>query len=254
MRCPNAECRCRNPRHATHCTRCGEELPAPKSRVSALFATAYGSLLVLLILYLNLGGIYFAFSRHGTAHGVIAIFVPPYAWYRAVSPLWDTPKWQSDARDQIETLAYVVLHAQVPDPAVRADMAERVPKLQRLYSMQPREFRESLDRAMTAFIELMDAAAHDMVDDIIRRGAVELDKAGIVQRHQTLYDAATKYDGLRAALDSTILDVEYVRSMFSIDDIKSIPLEKRDMIRNVADSFLKRWKDGAIQTKDRILR
>lgn len=253
MKCQNTECRSKNPRHATHFARCGEEMPAPGSRFSAFFTTAFGWVFVLAILYLNFGGIYFAFSRHGTEHAVIAIFVPPYAWYRAISPLWDTPKWQFDARDKIETLAYVVLHAQGGDPAMRADMAARIPKLQRLYAKQPRECRESLDHSLTAFIELMDAAAHDMVEDIVRRGVINLDKSEITRRHRTLYDVATKYDGLRAVLDATILDAEYVRSIFSLEDIKDIPAEKRAIILNQADSMLKRWKDGAIQTKDRIL-
>lgn len=254
MKCPNEECRSKNPRHARHCARCGEELPEPGSRFKGLLSTALGLLLILSFWYLEIGGIYFAFSRHGSDHGMIAIFVPPYAWYRAISPLWDTPKWQSDAHDKIETLAYVILHAQGGDPAMRADMAERIPKLQRLYGKQPREFRESLDHSLTAFIDLMDAAAHDMVQDIVRRGVVNLDKSEITRRHRTLYDEATKYDGLRAVLDATILDAEYVRLMFSLEDIKDIPSEKRSIIINQADSMLKRWKDGAIQTKDRILR
>jgi len=214
MKCPNEECRSKNPRHATHCARCGEELPERWSRFKGLFSTALGWLLFLLLI----------------ATGV--------------KPL-DTKR---RAHDQIETLAYVVLYAQDGDPAIRADMAERIPELRRLYGKQPRDFRESLDHSLTAFIELLDAVMHDMMEDIEQRGVVNLDKSEIARRHRTIYDAATKYDGLRAVLDANILDLAEYGSMLSLEDIK------RTIILDQSDSILKHWKDGALQTKDRILR
>jgi hypothetical protein len=254
MRCPDARCRTKNPRHATHCLECGEELPTVSSRWSRFFTGGFAVFFVVAFLYLDFGGIYFAFARHGTHHGIIAIFVPPYAWYRAISPLWDTPKWQQEALDSIESVAYVVLNAQSADPAMRADMAERIPKLRRLYQRQTPEFRASLDQSLAALVELMDAIGRDILDEILRRGTLTIDKAAIIQRHQILYDCATRYEGLRAALEATMLDAEYVQSMFSLTDTTHISLEDRARIRDAADSTFKRWKDGALQTKDRILR
>lgn len=254
MRCPDPQCRSKNPRHAAHCATCGAELPRAGARWSGFLGTLLAWVFFGAFMYLEFGGLYFAFSRHGTEHGMIAIFVPPYAWYRAVSPLWDAPKWQQDALDKVESVAYVVLHAQSGDPAMRAEMAERIPKLRRLYRQQSPEFRASLDRSLTAFVELMAAIGDDIVGEIVGRGTLTIDKAAIIRRHQTLYDSATKYEGLRAALEATMLDAEYVRSMFSLTDTKDIPVEDRMLIRNLADSTFKRWKDGAIQTKDRILR
>ena len=181
------------------------------------------------------------------------MLVPPYAWYRAISPLWDTPVWIEEARDKVETVAYVILHGQSSDPKLRTEMAERIPALQRLYKKQPKEFRAELNESVTAFIDLVDIIAHDAVDEIIRTGSLTVEKKSIVRSHPTLYNLVTRFEGLRAALDATMLDAQYMRSMFSLDDLKSIPAEKRLSILEQADSGLERWKEGALQTKVRIM-
>ena len=254
MRCPDRRCRHENEPDATSCAACGKEIQRPGACWSDFFASTFGWVLVATILYLNVGGIYFAFSRHGGLHGIVAVFVPPYAWYRAVSPLWDTPKWERDALDKVETLAYVVLNAQSDEIAERATIAERIPGLRRLYQKQSIEFRLSLDRSLTDFVELIDVIGHDVLDEVVDRGTLTIDKSVIVQKHRALYDSATDYEGLRAALEATMMDVEYVEAMFSLWDIESVLPEDRDRLRDAGHLAMRRWKAGAIHTKDRILR
>ncbi|GJM26910.1 MAG: hypothetical protein DHS20C16_33250 [Phycisphaerae bacterium] len=257
MKCPNPECACENPRETSHCQSCGEELPEPKAWFNESSLSSLGVAFGLGLVLLNFAGIYFAFSRHGTTDGFIAVCVPPYAWYRGISPLWDTPQWEIEAYEKIETVAYVVLHGQSDDVAVRAKMVERIPELQRLYAEQSPELRESIDHSLTSFIELLDVVAHDVIEEAILRGRYRFDATDIVERHKSLYEAATKYEGLHAVLNATILDADYFSRLFSVekvvDELSNMSIDERNMFLDHYELTLERWKHGAIQTKNRIL-
>ncbi len=252
MRCPEPDCRSTNTTDATDRTICGAELR--DSRWSAFLDVAPVWVFGVLIVYLTFGGIYFAFSRHGRADGVTAIVIPPYAWYRAVSPLWDTPKWEQEALDGVESVALIVLYFHSGNADMMANMAEAIPKLKRRFQKVSPEFRESLDRSLTALIDFMDVIHRDLLDETLRGENPATNKEAIIRRYQTLYDRASTHLGVRAAMETaieaTMLDNEVLRSRYSATDINNLSPEDKILIR----APLKQWKDGAMRTKDRILR
>lgn len=46
-------------------------------------------LMVLIMGYVEVGGIYHSFVHCGPLHGFVSVFAPPYAWYRSITlPFW----------------------------------------------------------------------------------------------------------------------------------------------------------------------
>jgi len=52
--------------------------------VGKLFGRLIGLVSVVVVLWLEFGGIWHAFAHYGVTDGLISVFVPPYAWYRSV--------------------------------------------------------------------------------------------------------------------------------------------------------------------------
>ena len=53
-----------------------------------VFGTFLGILLATFFLYGEGAGIYHAFKKHDIGDGLIAVFIPPYAWYRSLEIWW----------------------------------------------------------------------------------------------------------------------------------------------------------------------
>jgi len=107
------------------------------------------------LFYANWGwGIYRSFSRHGPVHGIAAVFIPPYAWYRGVAATWETPLWREKYSDEVNNIARIAL-------IQRPKEAEGIVGLTKVMT-ERRKFVESLptkeaEELKAAFAALADA-------------------------------------------------------------------------------------------------
>jgi hypothetical protein len=60
------------------------------------FGDVLGVLWYVLFAGLTIWGIGWSFYRHGPVDGAVALFMPPYAWYRGVAAIWEEPTWKRD--------------------------------------------------------------------------------------------------------------------------------------------------------------
>lgn len=222
---------------------------SPKDFLGTVAAWSAG----IVFFYIQFGGIYMAFSRHGIGEGVVALLVPPFAWYRAISPLWDKPYWLQEADDKIEGLAYVILNARTTDASTQVEMADRIPKLRRVYELQSAEYLQALDESLIALIDLHDAILRDVSKGIEDDGKFSLDKRSIIESNRELYETATRYPAFQNIIDSTILDTDSIIAMLGIEDLSKVSKKKRRELAKLIDTSMIRWKEGALRTKDRIL-
>jgi len=81
------------------------EAESRKPDWSGLVGGAIGLFMVLLTIW----GIGWSFYRHGPVHGIASVLLPPYAWYRGIAFLWDTPSWKEDWDEKTETIGAIII-------------------------------------------------------------------------------------------------------------------------------------------------
>ena len=86
---------------------------------------------------LCLWGIVWSFYRHGPGHGVAALFLPPYAFYRGLAWTWEPPRWREHYDIASEHLAQVVLAMPGSDVGQQAAVTEITASLKKYISALP---------------------------------------------------------------------------------------------------------------------
>ena len=70
------------------------------------------TLLYLAMAWLEFGGIWHAADKHSTNDTLVAIFVPPYAWYRSIEFFWHDDfanvDWEKRLVGDMETCVYIL--------------------------------------------------------------------------------------------------------------------------------------------------
>src|SRR5881394_254147 len=87
-----------------------------RNRFGGTIDETIGAICGIGLTLLTFWGIGWSFYRHGMVHGAIAVFVPPYAWYRGVAAIWDKPEWKEHYDVRTEQLAVVITNSLNNDP------------------------------------------------------------------------------------------------------------------------------------------
>jgi hypothetical protein len=106
-----------------------------------------GSLWYIGFTAFTLWGIGWSFYRHGPGDGVVAILMPPYAWYRGVAAIWDQPKWKEDYGVRTEQLALVIENAVNNDPSYQIQSRDFIKELKSWLKSVPGAKRAELREA-----------------------------------------------------------------------------------------------------------
>ncbi len=117
------------------------------STVSELVGSLFGLGLVLLFFW----GIGWSFYRHGAGHGVAAVFLPPYAWYRGVAALSDEPKWKEKYDVRTEQIAILVIYSLNSDPDWQMSSRDYVQSIKKWLKQVPEPERHKIKDASREF-------------------------------------------------------------------------------------------------------
>jgi hypothetical protein len=116
-------------------------------RFGGAISDALGGIFYFAFFLLTIWGIGWSFYRYGALHGAIAFTVWPYAWYRGVAAIWDSPKWKEDYDMRTEQVALVVENAVNNDPAYQIQSREYIKDLKQWIKSLPPTERNRLHEA-----------------------------------------------------------------------------------------------------------
>lgn len=95
--------------------------------------------------WLEFGGIFHAFSRHGMSDGLLAVFVPPVAWYRSIEYFWhdhhSDAEWKEILSDDVVAMFALV---GVDDPEFAVERPRLVAMMRERVSRYPNARRQEL--------------------------------------------------------------------------------------------------------------
>jgi hypothetical protein len=127
----------------------------------------FGTIIQFGFVLLTLWGIGWSFYRHGAVHGVAAVLVPPYAWYRGVASVWDKPRWKEDFEVRTEQLALVIENAVNSDPTYQVQSREYIRDLKEWAKSLPASERSRVHEASRNYALAMGTYIQRYLSDIM---------------------------------------------------------------------------------------
>ncbi|MBU1124121.1 hypothetical protein KJ652_06075 [Patescibacteria group bacterium] len=120
-----------------------EEHSTKAGIVSELLDGIIGWILIIAIIWVEFGGIYHSFSKHGITNGIIATAVPPVSWYRSIEFFFHKDKlplpieYTEDRDNFLESLKLLREAAELSQPPNKSDIAFGIPidQEQQIFSM-----------------------------------------------------------------------------------------------------------------------
>jgi hypothetical protein len=225
------------------------------SQRSERFQGVSGCLIGLLFMWGEFVGIGMSFYRHGTTDGIVSILVPPWAWYRSFSFLWDTPKWVKEAGDSSGLLAVSILSLTKNDSNDDVLRARVLPELRHT-------FRALSHSDQSRYIELCDAlisAAHTLqmqaVTAISTDGTISVDQASsMATRELAILDSD---EGFRSTWREFFAAAKEVDGKSARSLLEDLGISERDAAWSSAEQRIKvanAAKNRVDQARDRMNR
>lgn len=106
------------------------------------------------------------FYRHDRGDGLLALTIPPYAWYRGLAAIWEEPKWKEHWAVRTENLG-ILLHSAGanPPPSEQMKITESKAKAKEWISALPNAERQRLLSAATAYCTGMNQVRRNLIED-----------------------------------------------------------------------------------------
>ena len=137
-----------------------DHAPRRSADGSELISCAMGGFMMLLTFW----GIGWSFYRHGPGHGVAALFIPPYAWYRGVAALWDGPTWKEDWDQKTETIATIMVMSTNDEAAL--EVIRFKDGARTWISSLPQQDKERLRKGVESFGDAVVQYRRNLTDDL----------------------------------------------------------------------------------------
>ena len=235
--------------------------PEPsESRAGKALGSLVGYFWVALFIYLQFGGVILAFTRRGPTDGLIAVFVPPFAWYIAVVAPFEKSPSQTKADENIERLGYAIVYSWSGEVQTQSFISQEIPALQKIYSKTSHDYRSNLDKSLSALVDIQ----ADLVEELGFYAGNEtpdaFNWADFEARNKSLFDTARSVNQLSPLLAKMRTDLEAFsrlsesqidpasfRRVRQVDPVESAALMEK--VRAAAALV----KQRATETKTRIL-
>ena len=115
-----------------------------RRKTGSALAECMNAMMAIVFAALTFWGIGWSFYRHGPLDGVIAVLVPPYAWYRGVAAIWEQPKWKKRYDSKTEQLAVIIGNSFNNDPDYKLQSRDYIHSLKTWISSLPSKERNKL--------------------------------------------------------------------------------------------------------------
>lgn len=141
-----------------------------KKNLSGLSGVAF----YVAILVGEVGGIYHSFNMHGDTQGVVSIFVPPFAWFRAIESLGHSvdsedvseEEWAKVLEYDIRYCAALITDCTNQTSSPTINLGERVAKFSNKIGQYPGSRKERLKNFAQAYIYYCEALVADLTQHI----------------------------------------------------------------------------------------
>ena len=187
-------------------------------------------------------GYYHAFDKHGTAHGMLSIAVPPYAWYRAVEWIWHddfagvdwNKRIQNDARTTI-----LLMSAAVASDASKADeLASAIETFTAKLAQYPDDKTQRIKAIVFTYLAYEDATLVDSTSEFDRELNGEGD--GIIEvrlsaKTLALESQLRQYTALEDILKSRALVVATMNEKLRSTNLQSLSPRKLEFLRKTME-------------------
>ncbi|MEA3187561.1 MAG: hypothetical protein QOD99_1391 [Chthoniobacter sp.] len=122
-----------------------------QSQAGSTAGELLGTISYIAFTLLTIWGIGWSFYRHGPIHGVASVMIPPYAWYRGVAAIWDTPAWRERYDVRTEQLAIMIVNSVNNDPNWQIQSREYAQTIKDWIRHVPQSERQKLKDAARDF-------------------------------------------------------------------------------------------------------
>lgn len=120
------------------------------------------------ILYLQFGGIYHSFKRHGLADGVATVCIPPWAWYRAVETFWHEAEWEEEYELNSKSIAIIIdaFAQQELDPSEKIKLEGAILTIKEWVEILPPGERDKLKKDCFTYIKISQETHYSIYKEI----------------------------------------------------------------------------------------
>jgi hypothetical protein len=190
----------------------------PEGKTKKLFVTI-GATFITIILYASVayfefGGIYHAWKKHNDA--VLAFFIPPLAWYRAVEVFWHDDfagvNWEQRLKDDAHSCIFI-LNSFIRNSTIPTEMNRDIEKLSIEILKYPDDKLNVLKKVSRLYIEYSLIAVEDAVratKDYIRYGQTNLSYSGKIVEVENKLKAFLPIDSFQELVHTTKTSYEAV--------------------------------------------
>jgi len=161
-------------------------------KIKNIIAGGIGCIVMLIFFfYFQIFGVIHAFEGHGASGGVIALFIPPVAWYRAVEYWWhdDFAGVDWDKRLEYDGQACIGLIGASCDnqkgEAVEyvGKIGQAVDEFSKQISKYPNDKKEYLKKLSTDYILYIESLYSDLID-VIKTPSIGMRKSQITLKYE----------------------------------------------------------------------
>ena len=197
----------------------GPYIKKPESKLKKIFITIWATIFTILlyasVAYFEFGGIYHAWRKHNDA--VLAIFIPPLAWYRAVEAFWHNDfagvNWEERLKDDAKACIFFMLSSagQVNNPH---ELSRGIEEFSKEISKYPKEKKEILKTSSKLFYKYQMALLDDLdytIKHYVSNGEVHFIKIGTVldiQSELSKYLPKEYFEQIRNSTESGYKNME----------------------------------------------
>jgi hypothetical protein len=196
----------------------GPYIKKPESKLKKTFGTIVATILVglfyIFCAYAEFGGIYHAWKKHNDA--VLALFIPPLAWYRAGEAFWHNDfagvNWEQRLKDDAHSCIFI-LNSFVRNSTIPIEMNRDIEKLSMEILKYPVDKLNVLKKVSKLYIEYSLIAVEDAVraaKDYIRYGQANLSYSGKIVEVENKLKAFLPIDSFQELVHTTKTSYEAV--------------------------------------------
>lgn len=209
-------------------------------------------LLVVLFLWLQFGGLYHAFVRHSSGDALIAFFVPPFAWYRAVESFWHDRHSEEEWREILSDDANAVFilagdHSDDADFAVMKPVL--IEKLRARVRYYPSERKDQMEAIVDASYDHLMCGVKTILAEA---GVLPHDGSDVSCQESTLYKLR------RLASKDFVRRIEQMVALSEFvddgarDGLAQLDASRRDAFQSLLRAQISGKKDDLDSIKRRI--